>query len=528
MDETADIVLFERGEHISFVNSGLPYYIGEVIEERSKLLVQTVAGMSTRFNLDIRNLSDVTKINRKNKTISVTNLQTDKTYEERYDILVLSPGAHPIAPPIPGLNDSHNIFTLRNIPDTDDIKAYIDHEKPRTAVVVGGGFIGLEMAENLAKRGVEVTIVEMAKQVMTPLDIEMAAIVHNHLADKGIKLILEDGVKSFENNGHSITLSSGKHIQTDMTILSIGVHPENKLASEAKLAIGERGDIQVNDYLQTEDPDIYAIGDAIEVIDVINGKPTMIPLAGPANRQGRIVANNIYGREEVYKGTLGTSVAQVLDLTVATTGNHEKTLTSLNMDYEVLHIHPMSHAAYYSGAHPISLKVIFNRESGKIYGAQAIGQIGVEKRIDVIATAIAGNLTVFDLAELELSYAPPYSSAKDPVNMAGYVAQNMVEDDMKTVQWHEIDRLLDAGGTLVDVRGPNGFAKGAIPGSLHIPLNDLRDRIHEIPKDKPVYTTCRAGLDSYVAARILKANGYDVKNLDGSWLTYSAIFGQQK
>lgn len=528
LDETSDIVLFERGEHISFANCGLPYYIGEVIEERSKLLVQTVEGMSARFNLDIRNLSDVTKINRENKTISVTNLQTLETYEERYDTLILSPGAQPIAPPIPGLDQANNIFTLRNIPDTDEIKAYVDHENPHTAVVVGGGFIGIEMAENLAERGVKVTIVEMAKQVMAPLDIEMAAMVHHHLADKGVELVLEDGVSTFANNGQTLTLSSGRQIETDMTILSIGVQPENKLASEADLAIGERGGIQVDDYLQTKDPAIYAIGDAIEVTDYINGQPTMIPLAGPANRQGRIVANTIYGRQETYNGTLGTSVAQIFDLTVASTGNNEKTLTALETDYDVLHIHPMSHAAYYPGAHPISLKVVFDRESGKIYGAQAIGEVGVEKRIDVIATAIAGNLTVFDLAELELSYAPPYSSAKDPVNMAGYVAQNMVHDEMETVQWHEIDHLLEAGGTLVDVRGPNGFAKGAIDGSTHIPLNDIRDRMQEIPKDKPVYTTCRAGLDSYVAARILKANGYNVKNLDGSWLTYSAVFGQNK
>lgn len=524
LDETSEIVLIERGEHISFANCGLPYYIGEVIEERSKLLVQTVDGMSERFNLDIRHLSEVTEINRQDKKLSITNLQTNEQYEESYDVLILSPGAKPIVPPIPGLQVAENIFTLRNIPDTDAIKAFVDQARTKRAVVVGGGFIGLEMAENLAERDVKVTVVEMAEQVMAPLDFEMAQIVHRHLREKGVELILEDGVQAFENDGEKVVLSSGTEIETDMIILSIGVQPENDLAISADLAVGERGGIQVNEYLQTTDEAIYAVGDAIEVTDFISSQPTMIPLAGPANRQGRIVANNIYGRKEKYRGTLGTSVAKIFDLTVATTGNNEKIVKQQNKSYEVLHIHPASHATYYPGAEPIALKVVFDREDGKIYGAQAVGEVGVEKRIDVIATAISAGLTVFELADLELSYAPPYSSAKDPVNMAGYVAENIVMDGIKTVQWHEVDELVETGAFLLDVRGPNGFAKGAIKGANHVPLYEIRERMNEIPKDKQIITTCRSGLDSYVASRILKENGYDVANLDGSWLTYSMAY----
>lgn len=525
LDESSEIVLIERGEHISFANCGLPYYIGDVINDRNKLLVQTIEGMRKRFRLDIRHLSEVVSINREEKTVTINDLQTNESYDESYDVLLLSPGANPVVPPISGIDETKNLFTLRNIPDTDAIKSFVDNNDLKTATVIGGGFIGIEMAENLAEKGLDVTIVEMADQVMAPLDIEMAGIVHEHLDEKGIRLLLNDGVESFHNHGQTITLASGKQLETDITILSIGVKPENELAKKANLDIGNNGGIVVNDYLQTSDPFIYAIGDAIEVKDFIHGKPTLVPLAGPANRQGRIVANNIYGRNEKYKGTLGTSVVKVFDLTVATTGSNEKILQQAKLDYEVLHIHPLSHAGYYPGAHPLSLKVIFNRENGKIYGAQAVGKDGVEKRIDVIATAIFGGLSVFELADIELSYAPPYSSAKDPVNIAGYVAQNMVFDGFETVQWHEIDELVEEGGFLVDVRGPRGFRKGAIKGSVHIPLPELRDRLDEIPKDQQIYTTCRSGLDSYVAARILREHGFSVKNVDGSWLTYKAGHG---
>lgn len=525
IDESSEIILIEKGEYISFANCGLPYYIGEIIEEREKLLVQTVEGMSKRFNLDIRNLSEVTQINREKKLIKIHNLETSETYEESYDKLILSPGARPIVPPIPGLEDAKSLFTLRNIPDTDQIKSYVDNEKPKHAVVVGGGFIGLEMAENLHERGMKVTVIEMADQVMAPLDVEMAAIIHKHLADKDVELILNDGVKSFENNGTTIVTQSGKEIETDMIILSIGVRPENELAVDAKLDVGERGGIQVNEYLQTSDPFIYALGDAIEVKDYINGKPTMIPLAWPANRQGRLVADNISGKKTAYKGTLGTSIAKIFDYDVATTGNNEKTLKRLNIPYQVIHIHPGSHAGYYPGASPIALKVVFDKDTGKIYGGQAIGMNGVDKRIDVIATAIKGNLTMLDLPDLELSYAPPYSSAKDPVNMAGYVASNIIEGVVETVQWHEIDDIIAEGGTLIDVRNPHECAIGSISGSKNIPLDDLRDRLSEISKDEEIYVNCQVGLRGYLATRILQENGFKVKNLDGGWKTYSTAHG---
>ncbi|RCW71983.1 CoA-disulfide reductase [Saliterribacillus persicus] len=522
LNEKAEIILFERGEHISFANCGLPYYIGETIKDRQKLLVQTVEGMSNRFQLDIRNLTEVTAIDRKEKKVTAKNLETGEVYTESYEKLILSPGAKPIAPPIPGLKEASNVFTLRNIPDTDKIKAHVDEKHPKKAVVVGGGFIGLEMAENLVERGIHVTLVEMANQVMAPLDIEMAAIVHKHIKSKNVDLVLEDGVKSFHNEGANIELVSGKILEADLTILSIGVRPENSLATESGLLTGDRGGIKVNEYLQTNDENIYAIGDAIEVTDYVNGQPTMIPLAGPANRQGRIVANNILGTPETYKGTLGTGIAKVFDLTVATTGNNEKTLKRIDQDYQIIHIHPASHAGYYPGAHPIALKVLFSKENGKIYGAQAVGEDGVDKRIDVIATAIRGGLTISELADLELSYAPPFSSAKDPVNMAGYVASNIIEEEIETAQWHEIDKIVADGGLIIDVRDANERDHGFIKNSINIPVNELRDRLDELPKNKPIYISCQVGLRGYLATRILKGNGYHPINIDGGWKTFEA------
>jgi rhodanese-related sulfurtransferase len=384
------------------------------------------------------------------------------------------------------------------------------------------------MAENLADRGIEVTVVEMANQVMAPLDYEMAAIVHNHLRAKGVNLILEDGVKAFLQKGTTIELTSGTRLCSDLTILSIGVRPENQLALNAGLDVGQRGGILVNDYLQTNDENIFAIGDAIEVKDYINGNAAMIPLAGPANRQGRIVANNIYGKAERYKGTLGTSIAKVFDLTVATTGNNEKRLKQLNTEFKAIHIHPASHAGYYPGAEPIALKLLFNPATGKILGAQAVGMDGVDKRIDVIATAIKGELTVFDLTEVELSYAPPYSSAKDPVNMAGYVASNIMNGDVETVQWHEIDEIVSQNGLLIDVREPIEREMGFIKGSVNIPLGDLREQLDRLPKNEIIYVSCQVGLRGYLASRILSENGFNVKNLDGGWKTYSSVFNQTK
>ncbi|WP_339296167.1 CoA-disulfide reductase [Paenibacillus sp. FSL W7-1279] len=524
LDESSTIIIVERGEYISFANCGLPYYIGETIQDRNKLLVQTVPGLSSRYQLDIRNLSEVTSILRDEKMVTIKNLTTGETYAESYDYLILSPGANPVVPDIPGLSEARNVFTLRNIPDTDRIKHFIDHNNPKEAVVVGGGFIGLEMAENLTDRGVHVTVIEMANQVMAPLDYEMAAIVHSHLQEKGVRLILEDGVQAFHDGGQRIELSSGNQISTDMILLSIGVRPENSLAVDADLPVNNRGGIQVNEYLQTADPSIYAIGDAIEVKDFVLQSQAFIPLAGPANRQGRLVADHIYGKNNSYKGTLGSSIAKVFDLTVAATGINEKSLKQIRAPYQAIHIHPSSHAGYYPGAYPISLKLLFHPETGQIYGAQAIGADGVDKRIDVMATAIKGNLTVWDLTELELSYAPPYSSAKDPVNYAGYVATNILDGLVETVQWHEIDDLVENGATLIDVREPKEREAGYIPGSINIPLNDLRSRLKELPENETLYVTCQVGLRGYLAARILTEHGFRVKNLDGGWKTYAAVY----
>lgn len=524
LNEEDEIVLFERGEYISFANCGLPYYIGEVITERKKLLVQTVEGMGTRFNMDIRNLSEVTSINRDRKTVTVTNVRTGESYEESYDILVLSPGAKPIVPSIPGIQEAKTLFTLRNVPDTDRIKIYTDNEKPKHAVVIGGGFIGVEMAENLRERGIEVALVEMADQVMAPIDFEMAAIVHTHMKEHGVELILQDGVHSFEQEGTIVKLNSGRTIQTDMIILAIGVQSESTLAKGAGLELGIRGTIKVNETLQTSDPSIYAIGDAIEVRDYINGAETMIPLAWPANRQGRLVADHINGRDVKYKGTLGTSIAKVFDITAAATGNNEKTLKRFGLPYEVIHIHPANHATYYPGAEQISLKLIFNKETGQIYGAQAVGKDGVDKRIDVIATAIKAGMKVMDLPDLELSYAPPYSSAKDPVNMAGYVASNIVAGDVETVQWYEIDELVKQGKLLLDVRDAKEIARGYIQGAVNIPLHELRSKLKELPKNETIYVTCQVGLRGYLASRILQQAGLRVKNLDGGYKTYASVY----
>ncbi|MCG1028998.1 CoA-disulfide reductase [Virgibacillus halodenitrificans] len=520
LNEESNIIMFEKGEYISFANCGLPYYIGGTITDRDKLLVQNVKDMSLRYNLDIRIFSEVIKIDRQAKKVFVKNVQSGEIYEETYDKIILSPGARPVVPPIPGIDKAKTLFTLRNMEDTDRIKSFINKHLPRKAVVIGGGFIGLEMAENLHDQGIKVTVVEMSEQVMAPLDKEMAAIIHNHLQEKGIELILGDGVKSIENNGQSILTQKGNKMETDLILLSIGVRPENELALQAGLRTGKRGGIQVNQKLQTNDPSIFAIGDAIEVNDFTNKQPTMIPLAWPANRQGRLVADIINGKDVQYNGTLGTSIAKVFDYTVASTGNNEKILNRLGKPYEVIHIHPVSHAGYYPGAVPIALKMIFDKTSGTIYGAQAVGKDSVDKRIDVIATAIKGGLTVKDLPDLELAYAPPYSSAKDPVNMAGYVASNIMEGEVDTIQWHEIDRILADGGTLIDVRRPEEWENGHITGATSIPLDELRDRLDDLPKEETIYVNCQVGLRGYIAARILAENGFKVKNLDGGWKTY--------
>ncbi|TCI51193.1 CoA-disulfide reductase [Exiguobacterium sp. SH1S21] len=523
LNEENQIVMFDRGEYISFANCGLPYYIGDVIQDRQKLLVQTVEGMHQRFQLDIRNLTEVTKINRAEKTVTVKHVQTGETYDESYDVLVLSPGAKPIRPNIPGIEEAEDIFTLRNIPDTDKIRSYVDDKAPKHATVIGGGFIGIEMAENLRERGVDVTLVEMADQVMTPLDREMVAPIHEHMRLHGVDLQLSDGVSSFSDHGKKIHLTSGRVIETDMVVMSIGVIPESTIAREAGLETGTRGAIRVNEKMLTSDPNIYAIGDAVEVLDYIFKEPTVVPLAWPANRQGRLVADIINGRDVKYNGTMGTGIAKVFDMTVASTGWNEKRLKAAGKEFEAVHVHPGSHAGYYPGSTPVSLKLLFHPTTGEIYGAQGVGMNGVDKRIDVIATAIKGGLTVLDLPDLELSYAPPFSSAKDPVNMIGYVASNVILGDNEVVHWDEIDALVENGATLLDVRDESEHELGKIPGSINIPLNSLRDNLDSYSKDETIYVTCQVGLRGYLASRILRQNGFKVKNLSGGYKTWSQV-----
>lgn len=524
LDENAEIILFEKGEYISFANCGLPYYIGEVIKDREKLIVETPEAMSKRFKIDVRINSEVTKILPNEKAVIVYDKLHDKTYKESYDKLILSPGAEPIKPPMPGI-DGENVFTLRNIPDTYMIKDYVDNNKPQRAVVVGGGFIGLEVAENLHKRGLDVTVVELADHVMAPLDYEMAAIVHQHLRDKGVNLILKDGVKELIHKEKStqVLLNSGKIIDTDMVVLGIGVKPDIKLALDAGLTIGNTHGIKVNQYMQTSDPNIYAVGDAVEVKDYINGNDALIPLAGPANKQGRIAADNIAGRKSTYNGTQGTSVVKIFDLTVATTGNNERLLKKFGINYEKTIIHPNSHASYYPDALPMSIKLLFSKDDGKILGAQIVGFDGVDKRIDVIATAIRSGMTVYDLEKLELSYAPPYSSAKDPVNMAGFVASNILKGDVNVFHWDDVSKIDKAKTFLLDVRTNMEYSLGNIDGSVNIPVDELRDRLDEIPKDKEILVYCQVGLRGYLACRILSQHGFkSVKNLSGGYKTYKA------
>ena len=523
MDEKANIILFERGKYVSYANCGLPYYIGDTINNREKLFVQTAKGFTDRFRIDIRTEQEVTAIRPDKKEVEIKNLSTGETYTETYDKLVLSPGAEPLRPSIEGIG-SKKIFTLRNVPDTDTIKNYVNTENPKRAIVVGGGFIGLEMAENLHDLGIQVDVVEMANQVMAPLDFSMAAIVHRQLTDKGVGLHLEDGVSRFEekDGGVTVHLRSGKQIATDMVLLSIGVRPETKLAKDAGLAIGERGGITVNDYMQTSDADIYALGDAVEVRHLVTGQPALIPLAGPANKQGRIVADNIvFGNKKKYPGSIGTSIAKVFDLTVAAAGANAKLLQRNNIPYISSYTHGASHAGYYPGAVPLSIKILFAPENGKLLGAQIVGFNGVDKRIEMLAQVIQRGGTVHDLAELEHAYAPPYSSAKDPVNMAGFVAENILNKKSRIIQWRELAEL-PADTIRIDVRTHDEYKLGTIPGFINIPVDELREHLDELPKEKPIVVTCAVGLRGYLAYRILVQNGFKhVRNLSGGYKTWS-------
>jgi NADPH-dependent 2,4-dienoyl-CoA reductase/sulfur reductase-like enzyme/rhodanese-related sulfurtransferase len=519
LDEEAEIILFERGEYISFANCGLPYYIGGVIENRDDLLIQTPKRFKNRFNIDVRVNSEVIKIDRKHKQLNVKEPASGNIYTEGYDKLILSPGAEPAKPPIPGI-ESPQIFTLRSIPNTDAINEFIMGHNPKRAVVIGGGYIGIEMAENLRKRGMLVAIVEMLDQVMPILDKEMANLLHKHLYEQSVALWLDDAVAGFRESDSKlfVALKSGMEVCCDMAVLAVGVKPETKLAKESGLLIGSTGGIKVNENLQTSDPDIFAIGDAIEVQHFVLKTPSLIPLAGPANKQGRIAADNICGRNVKYRGTQGTAILKVFELTAGITGASEKDLKKANVDYEKSYIHPANHAGYYPNARQMHIKILFSKPGGKILGVQIVGKDGVDKRIDVFATAIRASMSVFDLQELELAYAPPYGSGKDPLNMAGYVAANTLDGTVETIHWDE----LDDSDFIIDVRTPHEFARSSVPGSLNIYVNDLRNKLKELPKDKTINAYCTVGVRSYIACRILQQNGFNVRNLSGGYVTYCA------
>jgi len=516
LDENAEIIMFERDEYISFANCGLPYYIGEVIKDRDKLLVQTPESMNARFNIDVRNNSEVVAIDTSKKVVTV-NSKVRGTYEESYDYLVLSPGGKAIKPNIEGIN-SKRIFTLRNIPDTDNIKAYVDKKGINNAVVIGGGAIGVEMAENLKERGLNVILVEAAPHLMAPFDTDIVLSVEKEVEDNGVEIILNDGVKSFKDTENSIeiSLNSGKKLSADMVILAIGVIPDTGFVKAAGIKLGARGHILVSDKMETSAEGVFAVGDAIEVVDFINKTNTAIALAGPANKQGRIAADNIAGLNTTYKGTQGTSIIKVFGLTAAGTGNNERTLTRLNIPYKVIFVHPASHASYYPASLPMTLKLIFNDE-GKILGAQGVGYDGVDKRIDVLATVIRLGGTVDDLTELELSYAPPFSSAKDPVNMAGFVAQNVLAGRMDVLTTDEFMAYDRENTTVLDVRTEIEYNNGHVEDAINIPVDNLRERIGELDKNKEIIEYCQVGLRGYVAARVLSQNDFKVKNLTGGY-----------
>lgn len=518
LSEDAEIVLIERGPDISFANCGLPYHIGGEIAKREKLIIVTPERMRQRFNLDVRVRSNVESIDRDGKRVRIRELETGREYDESYDKLILSPGAAPIRPPLAGI-DLPGVYTLRNLDDMDRIIARLHDQKVREAVVIGAGFIGLELVENLVRLGVRTTVVELQDQVMPPFDKEMTTPIAEKLVSKGVKLLLKQSAEGFEKtaDGIAVKLKSGELLPAQLVILGIGVRPESKLASEAGLEVGPRGGISVNEYLQTTDPDIYAVGDAIETTDFVTGERTQVPLAGPANRQGRIAADNIFGRWSRFRGTQGTAIVGVFDLTAALTGASEKTLWRLNRPYRKVYVHPANHAGYYPGAEAMTLKLLFDPQSRKVLGAQAVGGAGVDKRIDVIAVAIQAGMTVFDLEELELAYSPQYGSAKDPVNMAGFVAAGLIRDDHPQV---DVEYVLAARPYLVDVRTPEEFSRGHFPDAINIPVDDLRGRLNEMPSDRQIAVYCQVGQRGYLATRILRQRGYNAVNVSGGYKTY--------
>ena len=524
LDEHAQIIILERGEFVSFANCGLPYYIGGSITEKGNLTLQTPESFRARFNIDVRTLSNAAGIDPERKTVTVEDLRTGKTYEESYDKLILSPGAEPIRPSIEGAN-SPNVFTLRNIPDTIRIKEYMETAYPHSAVVVGGGYIGVEMVENLAMAGLKVSVVELADHLIAPLDFDMAADVHRYIKSKGIKLYLNNGVTAIR--GNKVVLQKGE-LAADMVILAVGVRPETKLAKACGIQTNARGSILVNQNMQTNIPDIYAVGDAVEVEDFITKTPAFIPLAGPANKQGRIAADHIAGYPSAYKGTQGSAVLKLFDMTIATTGINEKAAKAAGIDYDKTYTYSGSHASYYPGASMMSIKALWDKKTLRLIGAQIVGFDGVDKRLDVLATAIRFGAKITDLAELELCYAPPFGSAKDPVNMLGFVAENVVSGKVKQFFWHDVENLpRDGSVTLLDTRTLLEVGRGKIEGFMHIPVDSLRSRIHELPKNKPVYVHCHSGLRSYIACRILSGYGFECYNLAGGWRLYESVINER-
>ncbi|MCZ8490983.1 FAD-dependent oxidoreductase [Lactococcus lactis] len=518
LNEKAEIIVFEKGPYVSFANCGLPYYVGGEIAEREKLIVQSAKALKNRFNLEVRENSEVIAIDSEGKKVTVVS--NGESYVESYDKLILSPGAKPLIPQIKGLNQATNVFSLRNIPDVDKIMTYLKDKAPQSATIIGAGFIGLEMAENLAKRGLSVTIVEKAPHVLPTIDREMAAFVNEELIKNKVSVMTNRGAVEFKND--EILLDNGESLQSDLTILSVGIQPETSLAKSAGIKLGLRNAILVDEHYETSVKDIYAVGDAIVVKNQL-GQDALISLASPANRQGRQVADIISGLPVKNRGSLGTAIVRVFDLQVASTGLSEFQLRGLKINHKIVHVTANNHAGYYPEATSIVLKLIFEPESGQIFGAQAIGKEGVDKRIDILSTAIKAKLTVFDLPELELTYAPPFGSAKDPVNMAGYAATNLLLGQSENIQWHELAAELAKGKVLLDVRNPNELAKGKFKNSQNIPLDDLRERLNELDKKTEYIVSCQSGLRSYNAERILKQEGYKVKNLDGAFGLYSKV-----
>lgn len=525
LDETAEIVVFERSGFVSYANCGLPYYIGGVIEDQEELTLQTPESFYERFRVQMKVRHEVTAIDRSAKTVTVRNLATGEVFQESYDKLLLAPGARPTQPALPGVG-LDRLFTLRTVEDTLRIRRFVDTQHPKSVVLAGGGFIGLELAENLRERGLDVTIVQRPKQLMTPFDADMAALIHREVRAHGVRLALGHTVEGFAESegGVQVLLKDEQPLQADMVILAIGVTPDSRLAAEAGLELGLKGSILVNDRMQTSDPDIYAVGDAVQVNHFVAGQPALIALAGPANKQGRIAADNMAGGDSRYKGSQGSSVLKIFDLTAAATGLNEAAARRAGLDVEAVVLSPMNHAGYYPGGRVMTMKVLFERRTGKLLGAQIVGSDGVDKRIDVLATAIRAGMTAADLTELDLAYAPPYSSAKDPVNMAGYMMENLLTGKVKQFRLDELATLpRDGSVTLLDTRTTGEYSRGHADGFINLPLDELRDRLSELDPAKPVYVMCQSGLRSYLACRILTQHGFTCYNFAGGYRFYEAV-----